>query len=468
MAGLTVVLHYRRTATYGLNVLLGAVEQELGVQPGLRLETASGIEAALAAATVAAERGDRVLVAWSFYSPELPAVAAELARFHAGFGRPTAGSAGAPVLHVAGGVHATAEPVATLELGFDLVVQGEGEAVFVELVRAMLDDPTLRQAAPLGAVPGVVVLDAEGRARRAEPSARHPLGRFPAFAVQRGRYNPIEITRGCIYGCTFCQTPYLFKARFRHRPVDDVAHHAGLLVDSGRRDVRFITPTALSYGSQDETVALDAVEELLAAVRRRIGPDKRLFFGTFPSEVRPEHVSAAALRLIRRWCDNDNVVIGGQSGSASVLDATNRGHGVDAIVEAVRLTREAGLVANVDLLFGLPGEGDADVEASLRLAEQLAGMGARVHGHTFMPLPGTPLRDAAAGSISDGALVRLERLSSSGALYGSWRRQRDVAAALVELRPTRRRRPSPLPTVPNGMAPEGGAAASEAAEAPPA
>ena len=29
----------------------------------------------------------------------------------------------------------------------------------------------------------------------------------------------LEITRGCVYACSFCQTPFMFKARFRHRSV---------------------------------------------------------------------------------------------------------------------------------------------------------------------------------------------------------------------------------------------------------
>ena len=49
-----------------------------------------------------------MLVLWSFYSPDAAALAAELARIRMM-------ADGADVLHVAGGVHATAEPMQTLE-----------------------------------------------------------------------------------------------------------------------------------------------------------------------------------------------------------------------------------------------------------------------------------------------------------------------------------------------------------------
>jgi hypothetical protein len=58
------------------------------------------------------------------------------------------------------------------------------------------------------------------------------------------------------------------------------------LRERGLRDVRFITPTALSYGSQDSSPNLAAVEELLTACKEGIGPDGRVYFGSFPSEIR--------------------------------------------------------------------------------------------------------------------------------------------------------------------------------------
>ena len=63
------------------------------------------------------------------------------------------------------------------------------------------------------------------------------------------------------------------------------------------------------------------------------------------------------------------------------------------------------------------------MELSLALAERLARQGARIHGHTFMPLPGTPLRAAPHGTVAERALARLHRLESQGRLYGQWRRQ---------------------------------------------
>jgi radical SAM superfamily enzyme YgiQ (UPF0313 family) len=35
-------------------------------------------------------------------------------------------------------------------------------------------------------------------------------------------FNPIQTTRGCPHGCTFCTTPAIFGRRFRQRNIPDI------------------------------------------------------------------------------------------------------------------------------------------------------------------------------------------------------------------------------------------------------
>jgi B12-binding domain/radical SAM domain protein len=408
-----VLAHHVRSGIAALNVVTGALEADPRTA-GHDVRFVRG-PAALAAA-LAETAPAPAIVAWSFYSPDFDRAAADLAAVRAAGERPG-------VLHVAGGVHATAEPAATLAAGFDLVAIGEGEATFVELVAAVADGRDPRAVAGV-AWPG----------GRSGAAARHPLDRFPACNLRFGKWNALEITRGCIHACSFCQTPFMYKARFRHRTVDDVRAHVRAMAAGGLRYVRFVSPTSLSYGSTDERVDLAAIEALLAAVRAELPPEGKIYFGTFPSEVRPEHVTPEALALIARWCDNRGLVIGGQSGSERILAATHRGHGVDAIERAVDVAVAAGFRPDVDFLLGLPGEEAEDRAASIALAERLVARGARIHSHAFMPLPGTPLRDAAPSPIDDGTAAAMQRLESRGASYGQWRQQQVIAAELVRRR----------------------------------
>jgi B12-binding domain/radical SAM domain protein len=412
---LAIVLRYRKAVTYGHHTLLAALEEH---PARVSHDVAFGVDVASTVAAIrdGLDRADRVLVLWSFYSPDAAALADELALIRADVDSPR-------VRHVAGGVHASAEPLSTLDSGWDVAAVGEGERILLDLVDAAGDPSN---------VAGLVYRDGDGQLVRTGRAARAALDTYRAFPVTYRRFNPIEITRGCVYACRFCQTPFMFSAKFRHRSVANVRWHVRRMREAGKRDVRFITPTSLSYGSPDESPNLAAVEELLAACKEEIGPDGRVFFGSFPSEIRPEHISVEALRVVKRFCANDNLIVGAQSGSAGVLATAKRGHDVEAVRRAVHIGVSEGFRINVDIIFGMPGEGPDEVADTLRLAAELADLGARIHAHTFMPLPGTPWRDAEPGTVAEETIRAVDRLSRKGSLYGHWQRQREHATRLAE------------------------------------
>lgn len=423
MPRVSLVFSYQFPGKYAFTVLAGAVEAAPGLGD-VTLLFPRDRDTLLETLRQRVDAGDVVVAAWSFYSASFGGAAEELAWVRARL-------EGRQVLCIAGGVHATAEPLQTLQAGFDLVAVGEGEPVLIELLGRLQrgEDPRPTR--------GLARLE-DGKLLQNGRSEGVQLDTHPPFAPRHGKFGAIEVTRGCIYACRFCQTPFMSKARFRHRSVENIAHWARVLRASGRRDVRFITPTSLSYGTQDETVNLAAVEELLARVTEAMAPDGRIFYGTFPSEVRPEHVTPEGLALLKRYVHNDNLIIGGQSGSERVLERSRRGHDVETVVRATQLAVEGGFVPNVDFILGLPGEEPEDVEATLTLMQRLADLGARVHGHTFMPLPGTPFRDAAPGQVSPEAQRRLEQLASQGRLYGHWKAQESLAAGIAARRQPRR------------------------------
>ncbi|MEW5739176.1 MAG: TIGR04013 family B12-binding domain/radical SAM domain-containing protein [Myxococcota bacterium] len=418
MRPVSLIFSFRAPGKYAFTALAGAVESQADLS-SITLHFPRRFEDLERTTRDSLALGHRVVVAWSFYSPSLPECAEEL--------RLLRERVREDFLAIAGGVHATAEPLETLRAGFDQICIGEGELALTELLRRLLRDEDA------STTPGFARL-LHGRVVQNPRPPRIELDDFPPFAPAHRRFGAIELTRGCIYACRFCQTPFFSKARFRHRSAGNTARWAKALAQAAKPDVRFVSPTSLSYGSQDEGVNLAAVEELLAKVREAVGPSGRIFFGTFPSEVRPEHVTPEALAVLRRYVDNDNLVIGGQSGSERVLEASRRGHDVEAIVRAVRVSVEAGFRPNVDFILGLPGEEPEDVHATVTLMRRLAALGARVHGHTFMPLPGTPFRDAPPGNVDDETRADLDRLASEQRLYGHWKAQLRTARELARRR----------------------------------
>jgi B12-binding domain/radical SAM domain protein len=412
-----VVFFYPHHARYGINAVAGALEAGgMFDPPALHFVRRATDLPSLVGELF--EAHGRVVVAFSLLS----AFAARAAGSVAAVRRQAAGEG---LLLVAGGPHAGGDPAGTLALGFDAAVTGEGEEAFPEIVSAWGADRSL------AGIPGLAL---RGPGDSVTLTGRRPpvdLDAFPSFAAAHHKLGPIEISRGCPFGCPFCQTSYHLGRRMRHRSVGSVVRHVRLLVRNGVRDVRFITPNAFAYGSA-EGLRPDPrrIEELLLAVRAELPKAGRVFFGSFPSEVRPDFLTPETVGLVRRHAANRMLVIGAQSGSPAQLEALGRGHTVDDVRRAVRLAAGAGLVPYVDFIFGLPGEREGDLRRTLALSRELAAAGAVIHAHPFMPLPGTPWAGEPARPLAPIVRRALSELASRGALHGDWRRKEAEALSL--------------------------------------
>jgi B12-binding domain/radical SAM domain protein len=293
---------------------------------------------------------------------------------------------------IVGGPHASACYESVSEYA-DYVVVGEGEFTLPRLIRHITEGNP-------GVIPGVAT-----RETYVPPDTMVRMDAYPPFSFMKGY---VEISRGCPFRCGYCQTPRMFGFRMRHRSLDSVAAYA-----SRYRDARFVTPNALAYGSDGTTPRLEKVEALLKRLKNNI------YFGTFPSEVRPEFVTDNALELVTAYCANTRLHFGGQSGSDRVLRELFRGHSAHDTLIAVDRCHEHGITPVVDFIVGFPFESDEEQFETARAIREVCRRG-KVHVHRFIPLPGTPL----AGTRSRKILPEIDRylgsLSLRGKLTGSW------------------------------------------------
>ncbi len=300
--------------------------------------------------------------------------------------------AGADSLTIVGGPHATACPREVAGYA-DYVIVGEGEYTLPRLLK------DLREGGE-GRIPGVMTGDFY---RPADTGVR--LDAYPAFSEYKGY---IEISRGCPFSCGYCQTPQIFGHCMRHRSIDEVAKYA-----DRHRQSRFVSPNAFAYGSDGIHPRFDRIGRLFRQCRHEI------FFGTFPSEVRPEFVCEESLSLVNRYCANTKLHFGAQSGSDDVLRQLCRGHTTADVIHAVELCRDFALTPVVDFIVGLPFETDDDQRATLDLIRWVARSG-NVHVHRFIPLPGTPLAGTTARPLLTETEKLCGKLALTGKLTGSW------------------------------------------------
>jgi B12-binding domain/radical SAM domain protein len=302
-------------------------------------------------------------------------------------------------IFIAGGPHPSAKASEALEQ-FDFVVIGEGEETLPELLYALKDDSDLET------VRGIAY-KRSGITYKTHPRPYVLLDNYPPFS--QNLRAPIEISRGCPHNCKYCQTPRLFGTKMRHRSVNSVAFYSNYL-----SDVRFISPNAFAYGSDGRHIAPKRVSELLASLCGR------MYFGTFPSEVRPEFITDEMLNVVKEYCVNTSIHIGAQSGSDAVLEETNRGHSRQDVKAAVETCINHGFSPIVDFIFGLPTEKAADQTDSLDLIDSIVSAGGRVRAHYFIPLPGTPYENETPAPVGKEVQKRLGRLARDGKLTGRW------------------------------------------------
>ncbi|MFW9820827.1 MAG: TIGR04013 family B12-binding domain/radical SAM domain-containing protein [Candidatus Thorarchaeota archaeon] len=333
------------------------------------------------------------------------------------------------ILYIAGGPHATGDSLGVLKLGFDFAVVGEGEETIIELLKCLVLDSGYKN------IKGIAFYDENEEYYFTGKRDAIDLDDYPPFPLENRRFGAIEITRGCPYVCYFCQTPYISGTRPRHRSIESICTYVKVLYNhyGDLTDVRFITPNAFSYGSVDGKVLNVAMlEKLLIKIREIVGKKSRIFLGTFPSEVRPEHVTPETLSLILKYANNDNITIGAQSGSQRILELCNRNHSVEDIFNAVELALDNNLKVNADFIFGLPGEEEEDVYLTISMMRELSRKGVRLHAHSFIPLPQTPFAKATVSKINKLYKDEITKLISQGFAFGDWKKQEKIAIKIAK------------------------------------
>lgn len=331
------------------------------------------------------------IMVYSFATPQAPFVLREVSQSKT------------DSIFIAGGPHPSACPEETLRY-FDYVVTGEGEETLPELVDA------IRNKGDVSSVRGIAYKNEAHEFIFTGEREHVDLDKYPPFDPCI-MHNTIEITRGCPFSCAYCQTPQLFGHRMRHRSIDEILKYSKFL-----RDIRFTSPNAFAYGSDGRHPRIEKIEALLKA----LWPG-RIFFGTFPSEVRPEFINDRILELVSGYCLNTTINMGGQSGSSRILESMGRRHTVEDIVIGAEKCLENGFTPVVDFIFGLPDETEDDQQETLKLVKWLAGKGGKIHSHHFMPLPGTPFENSNPSPLSKKVEKIMGELALHGKTTGIWK-----------------------------------------------
>lgn len=412
-----LVLYYQKENIYSFNALIGAIET-INELDDIKVYFIREKVDLIKSLKEFCKKFNKIIVGISFFTTQLWEIYDLVKKLRKEFKN--------KIFLLAGGPHPTGDPRGTLKMGFDLVAVGEAEETLIDILKKFKKKEKLLD------IKGTAFLDNNKEYNFGGKRPVVELDRYPPIPLKSVKFGAIEITRGCPYICYFCQTPHILGSYPRHRSIESICRIVKFMKKYNKLDIRFITPNAFSYGSSDgKKLNLTALENLLVEIKKIISPRGRIFLGSFPSEVRPEHVNPQTLDLVLKYAANDNIIIGAQSGSQRILNLCHRGHTVEDIYRAVELTINSKLKANVDFIFGLPNETEEDIDLTIEVMKDLASSGARIHTHSFIPLPNTVFANMSVKRINKKLRVMIQELNSKGIAYGDWKKQERIALKIA-------------------------------------
>jgi len=298
----------------------------------------------------------------------------------------------APV--VWGGVHATLFPLQTVENPLiDVVIKGEGEESFLELVLRMERGESLR------GLEGVVYKDRGEIVNNPDrpfldldtlpPVPYHliDIDKYLHRYFDEERVLEFETSRGCPFNCTFCYNPLYSRRRWRAL--------------SASRVLDLLTPLVESYGVRafhfvDDGFFIDQkrTREIMKGVLKRQWLIKMGFQGSRIDTF--DQMSDADLKLIIE-AGGAYLQVGVESGSPRILEILNKKiHPEHVLAFNRRLTRYPQLKVYYNFMCGFPTETREDVLQSTTLAWALLRDNPQAlisAFHFYKPYPGTSLRE---------------------------------------------------------------------------
>jgi radical SAM superfamily enzyme YgiQ (UPF0313 family) len=247
---------------------------------------------------------------------------------------------------VVGGTHVTFAPEEALNAGADIVVRGEGEATFREIVegQSLID------------ISGISYTENKKIIHNTD---REPIKDLDGIAVPAHRYFPIEeygimsiaTSRGCPYSCSYCSATRFWKKKVRYRSPRNVLEELKVIKDLGFDLVKFT----------DSTFTLDKKRAIeICTLIKEAGLELN-----WSCETRADALSD---ELLRALSDSGCTLIcmGVDSACDEVLSRNSRRIDAKTMKNTFEKIKKYGLNTRAYITFGLPGETEKSVAETVK------------------------------------------------------------------------------------------------------
>jgi anaerobic magnesium-protoporphyrin IX monomethyl ester cyclase len=288
-----------------------------------------------------------------------------------------------------GGIHASLLPAQTLQHpAIDIVVIGEGEATFADVVRALQAGTPLKDVAGImykengrvHSTPGRPFVDID----KEPPLAYHLLNidhyRRRLFGVDHVTFNS---SRGCTFRCAFCWDPVMHKRQWR-------AMEPGTVIEHLRRLIKDYDIHGFLFTDDHFFIDMKRARGIIEGIVRA---DLNITISKL--QIRADTIC----RMDRSFLDLmvragvKRFTVGIESGSQRVLDLIKKDMTVEQALEANRKLAPHPIVPLYLFMMGMPTETPDEFRQSIHLADRLIAENPKAVKtfNIYTPYPGTEL-----------------------------------------------------------------------------
>ena len=238
----------------------------------------------------------------------------------------------------------------------DFIVRGEGEFTFLDLVQTIEKG----DCQGIGKIKGLAFRQGDELVDTGPAPRIKDLDQLP-MPARYFTYTHVAFTRGCPGNCTFCGSPLFWGHQVR-------AHSTGYFVD--QLEMLYQKGVKQFYFSDDTfTFQADAV---IAICRDII---QRKLDITWVAISRVNTINEELLAWMRR-AGCTQISFGVESGSEAVRKRLNKRIPTEQIKKAFSLTQKYGIMARAYFIYGVPGETDETIQATIDLIHTIKPLSA--------------------------------------------------------------------------------------------